>query len=777
MKLLLLVTFLLLFTTPPVIAQQLFTVEGNVVDFESGEPLIAANIRLSGTSKGTITNSNGEFRLRLEPLQHVFIFSSLGFQPETLTIVVSTDTIVHARLKQSPIQVPEVVILAEDPALEIIRKAIANKRLWMDKLQTYKFDAFTRQVLRRDTAIASITESYSTGYMVSHDTLREVIRQKRQTENIPLDENFASVGRIVNFNDDDITLFRASGGGSSSRYSFVGPTAPEALDNYEYKLLGTTTIGGIDVYTIRMTPKSRLKPLFDGTIIIADQTFAVIGVDVTPNETLVFPFVKDISLHYLQKFSLYDSLFWMPTDIRITGTFTISIIGFSLPRIGIEQTSSIYDYAVNVAIPDSILHHPRLTVDSSATKFDSTFWRSNEILPLTTEEQAAYHQLDSSQTLEKQFEPKGPLASLVGDATNGFFKIVDARFNRVEGFYFGAHVHLDSIISRVEFRGSAGYGFSDDRPKFTIGATWYPLGKRAFSLGGDFYQALDHAPDGDPYGTFPLSLFALIDKNDYRDYFFTAGGRLTAGFEPTKKVSAKLSFLSEQQYSMENTTDYSLFAREKAFRVNPPITDGLMRSMAIDVRFGGEAVAFDFLSRDAIELSIEYSSPSLASSEFNFTRYTGMIQWNIPTFATKLFFPPTLRINLTAGTSGGTLPPQRIFTIDSRIGIFAPFAVLRGSEIKEFTGNRFIAFNIEHNFRSVPFLLLDIPSLYSSGIELILHGSTGQTWMDRVSSSGGWYYEAGFGISRILDILRMDLNYRISNPSHLNFTITAATIF
>src|SRR5207247_7868123 len=115
-----------------------------------------------------------------------------------------------------------------------------------------------------------------------------------------------------------------------------------------------------------MKPKTRLRPLFDGTITIADGTFAVMGVDVQPNETFTLPFIRDIDLHFQQQFSLYEENFWLPTDIRISGTFTISILGLSLPRIGLEQTSAMYDYAVNISIPDSILRRPHIQTDSNA---------------------------------------------------------------------------------------------------------------------------------------------------------------------------------------------------------------------------------------------------------------------------------------------------------------------------------------------------------------------------------------------------------------------------
>src|SRR6185503_17566525 len=102
---------------------------------------------------------------------------------------------------------PEVLVLAEDPALEIIRKAIENKHRWMDLLKTYKFDAYTRQVIDKDTSVASITEAFTTGWVLSGDTLRERVIQKRQTANVPMEENFAAVRRLVNFNDDRISLF------------------------------------------------------------------------------------------------------------------------------------------------------------------------------------------------------------------------------------------------------------------------------------------------------------------------------------------------------------------------------------------------------------------------------------------------------------------------------------------------------------------------------------------------------------------------------------------
>lgn len=769
--------YVLFLTSSLLHAQTRFLLSGLVTDSASGEPLVAVTIRVAGTSYGTITNSNGLYNLSLERGKQTVIVSSIGYHPETLQVNVVSAVTRNIKLQESPVIVPEMVISAEDPAIEIIRKAIANKRKWMDRLTSYSFEAFTRQTLRRDTAIASITESYSTGYMRGGDTLREVIKQKRQTQNIPLDDNSAAVRGIVNFNEDRISLFRISINNSSSGYTFVGPTAPDALEYYDYKLLGVSEMNGIEIYTIRMTPKSRIKPLFDGTIIIADETFAVMGVDVVPNETFAIPFIKEISLRYKQQFSLYDSLFWMPSDIRIAGFFGVSFIGISLPKIGIEQTSAIYDYKVNVPIPDSILKKPRLAVDSSAAVFDSLFWQQTDVLPLTQEEQTAYQSLDSTQTLEKQFEPKGPLASIGDDGTGLFLDYIDARFNRVEGFFFGGRYSYDSLPYNITARASAGYGFSDTTFKFNAGATVFTSTKRSLGFGTDVYHRLGNIPDEGYYGPIAISLMSLIDKNDYRDYYFAKGWRAFTLYKPTRTLSMELGYQSEKQTSMRNNTDYSLFGRGKVFRQNPLIQEGTMNSLALHFRWGREPVPLGLISTNAFELTIEHSSPSMTGGDFDFTGYRGMLEWNVVTFGGDLLFPPKLGFKLSAGTTSGSPPPQRYFALDSRASGYAPFGVLRGSNVKEFSGNRFVMLNIEHNFRSVPFLLLDMPFLYKNSIELIVHSSIAQTWVGTTSTSNGWYSEAGIGINRIFDILRMDITYRIAEPGSVWLSMSAANLF
>jgi hypothetical protein len=758
--------------------QNVHILSGKITDSASGEPLAAANVRIAGTSRGTIANIRGEYRLASDEAQQVIVYSYLGYAPETLRVSITGDLIHDVRLVASPIRLPEVLVVAEDPAVGIIRKAIANKRKWMEKLTSYRFEAFTRQVLRRDTAIASIAEAYTTGYMLIGDTLRETVTQKRQTQNLPLDQNFAAVRSIVNFNEDDISLFGVRINNVGSAYEFIGPTAPAALDYYEYTLLNTKDVGGIEVYQIRMKPKTRLRPLFDGTITIADGTFAVMGVDLQPNEAFTIPFTKDIQLRYRQEFALYDSIFWMPTNVRITGGFAVGVVGFSMPRIGLDITSTLYDYKVNIEVPDTVLRKQRLSVDSSSVTYDSTFWRTRDVLPLTEEEESAYRTLDSAQTLERQFQPTGPLASFGGNGDSfSFLNYIDARFNRVEGFYVGGKLSVDSMTTTSRFFGSVGIGFSNEQLNYVIGLEFFTSPNRTVTFGVEYHRSTTRFPEGGYYGDLYNSLTALIDKNDYGDYYLARGIRAYTIYSPSQRFKGTLSLLREDHASLRNTTNYGFLSRAKPFRQNPPAQDGPLRSGVLEVRIGEKVTPFDLITRDALEFSVELSPAMITNGPFDFFRAMGAMTWNARTFSRSLLFAPTIRVKASAGTSSGSLPPQRIFVLDSRSSGYAPFGVLRGSMIREFAGTRFLMVNVEHNFRNVPWLALDIPFLYQNNIDLIVHGSVAQTWWAGTTFSSGWYTEAGIGVGRIFDLVRADITYRFKQPSGFWFSLSVASIF
>ncbi len=464
---------------------QVVTLSGTVRDAVTNAPLPAANIRVVGTSRGTIANAMGVYRLYLDKDRYAVVFSFIGYRSDTLRVSLEQRMEYSPRLQPSEIQMPEVVVTNEDPAMAIMREVIERKKQWSETLRSYEFEAFTRFVMRRDTAIAAVTESYTTGYWKKGDTLREVIKQKRRTENLPGGVGVSVGGFVVNFYDDDIDF---------TGFRFVGPTSPEAFDYYDFKLEKTRQRDETPVYTIRVTPRSRITPLFRGKLDVIGDTYALIGVDMSPNEAFTIPFVSRFDLRYTQQFAFYENRYWMPMDIGLSGLIEINFMGISIPRIVVEQASVVYDYKINRQVPDSVFKKPIRIELPNAQKFDSLFWAQHDVLPLTLEEQKAYKTLDSTQTIEKQFKPSGPLVDLPLSPLKylGYGKI---RFNRVEGLFLGLKYSRDSVIDRISLSGSAGYGFSDKKAKYDLGAAAFLDAGRRYRLEFDGYRGITNIPD------------------------------------------------------------------------------------------------------------------------------------------------------------------------------------------------------------------------------------------------------------------------------------------
>jgi len=757
---------------------------GKVLDEETGLPLPGVTFRVLQTGRGTVSGGDGAFLLTLPPGSYTIVVSSVGYLADTLSIALRSSLQQTIKLKPAPVVLQEVLVEAEDPGVGIIRRAIANKKKWMDLLQSYEFDAYTKQILRRDTSIASITESYTRGYWRRDDGLREVIHQRRQTENIPAAQNFTIVGQILNFNEDNIRL-----GG----YTFVGPTAPDAPENYEFKLERIYEWRGVRVYEISLKPKSILKPLFDGTISIADSTYAVMRVNVKPNEAFRFPFIRGLTVNYQQRFSLFDQVFWMPVDISIQAGAELDFPGIAMPPFRLEHRSVLYEYRINPAISDSIFELRRITVDSAANKMDTTFWQANQVLPLTAVEEVAYRTLDSTQTLEKQFRPRGILAS-VSTVFESPIRFLDWRFNRVEGLFAGGRWKRDSVLTPwTQVVVGAGYGFSDKVWKWDFSLTHRILRRPFLSAGIQAYRRLDHRPDENFFSTFIITLGSLIRKNDYRDYYRASGWNSFIDFQPWRFLSLQLGYRSENQKSVANNTDFSLFSRNLRYRWNPTIHDGDLSSLELSIalrrpRRGRFVTVGGFRPEDPLlRLKVEHSAPGLGSN-FDFTRYAFVISFRQPTFLSGLLFAPQLNLRVAGGTARGVLPPQRLFDLESRYTGTGPFGVLRTLRVKEFSGDRYLSASVEHNFRSLPFHWLGLRYLERKQIELIISGALGRTWLTGrtasqlpfvVRTTDGWHKEAGFAISRIFGLLRADFTWKLGKDAGESFffSLSLADIF
>ncbi|NBC17194.1 MAG: TonB-dependent receptor [Bacteroidetes bacterium] len=106
----------------PAAAAQDATIVGTVTDAQDGQPLIGANVILDGTTQGTATDIDGEYRIEdVAPGEHTLAFSYTGYQTtqRTITVAAGETMTVDAALRAG-IDLDPVVVTASRQAEKVL---------------------------------------------------------------------------------------------------------------------------------------------------------------------------------------------------------------------------------------------------------------------------------------------------------------------------------------------------------------------------------------------------------------------------------------------------------------------------------------------------------------------------------------------------------------------------------------------------------------------------------------------------------------------------------
>ncbi|WP_171032894.1 DUF5686 and carboxypeptidase-like regulatory domain-containing protein [Fodinibius saliphilus] len=790
--------FLLLFLLLPisVTIKAQHTISGTVSDAKTGETLPSTNILIEGTYKGTITNTDGNYSLSIPDslLPATVIVRYLGYQSVRRKITSQSKKQQDFTLKPAITNMQEIVVTDEDPGIRIMREVIKRKKQWRRKLNTYEADAYTRQKISNDTSIVSITESVSEVFWDKEQGHREVLKSKRQTANIEAADNFAGVSYLPNFYDDNIKI---------SGFKLVGVTHPDALNYYNFELIDQTSLDNQTVFEIKVTPKRKLQPLFKGMVYVIDKEYALAEVDLTPNDVVSFPFpVKSFNLAYEQQFNNFGKDFWLPVDVRIGGKIKISMVGLDFPLIQFNQLSRITNYKVNTSLPDSLYKKEDLfSVDSTTVSSDSLIYKQVDTVPLSAEEEEAYVTVDSTATLEEAFKPTGFLAQFMEEDENsntGPFSFLgevpgnispDARYNRVDELFAGLKYNI-KLTDRLRLDAKGGY--STGYKKWSYGGglnlNWLQKEKVSAFVGAHYNAETTPRNKSRIYSPFYSSIPNLMGYKGYFDYFRSEGFRIFSSLKlPKDNLSITAGFNSKKHHSLITTTAYDITGRSDNYRANPPINEGRIQSIDITAGYNlDNAYNFGTTAQNFILFQIEHASDSFGS-DFNFSRYNTQMGWSFPTFYQRRFMPNTLDINIQAGTYSGNLPTQKLGAIDVALSNTSPFGVMRASRGRPFEGKQYLALNIEHNFRTIPFEALGLRPLVERNIGLIAFGGVARTWPEwnslksplagfQPQGTEGTYWEAGASINGLFGVFRVDFAARLDEPAFL-VNIGVARIF
>jgi len=764
-------------------AQQL--IRGTIVDAKSGLALEAATVQIIGTYRGTITNSEGEFELSLSVLPAELNVRFIGYTSQRITLS-EIPQFLEIALEPIAVDLSEVVVTGEDPAIEIMREVIRRKPIWRDALNTFEAEAYSRQRLQNDTGIVTITESLSQVYWNKTRGIREVIKSRTQTSNMDPTQNFASATNLPNFYDDNISI---------SGFELVGVTHPNALRYYHFKLEGFRQLDNKTVFDILVTPKRRLQPTFEGMIAVLDEDFALIEVELKPGESVMFPPpIQEFGLAYKQQFSNFGGDYWLPVDVWIDGTIKFGLPGLQFPAITFAQLSRITNYEVNLPSPDSLFSiNRRILIDTLSVNYGASESRIALMrVPLDERESLAYATVDSTQTLEKAFRPtgalarfidsdtdnesrqQGPFSKLLGNAFNGVSPILG--YNRVDAGRLGLSY---SVPLKGAWRPelSATYTTGSKDWDYMVGSRVNFKNRYIRSLSARYQKATLHTFTHSMFDPIMTSMSTLLSAPDYFNYFKSDGGEVTLRVNPRLGgVMVNVNSGWKGVESMRKVTNYSI-PGGSIQRENPEIDGGNDVYMGLTVEYGDQ-VPFGVVGSETAKMHFQYGSESLGG-DFNYIRLFGEVTWRFNTFYKRRFMPNALDVKVVGGTAMGTLPRHLWHGFDSKLSYFGPFGVFKTAGTLPMESTHLAAVHWEHNFRTIPFEALGLMGLARKGISIIVHGSHGV--MDTVPGAlseftrtfdQSQHHEVGASINGLFGLMRFDASRQLNGSGYfLGFSL------
>ncbi len=785
-----------LLTSCAVPAQQYF-LRGKIVDASSHNALAYANVRVINYSIGTAANKNGEYELRLNKGKYSLVASYIGYNSDTVSINLNQNFRgINFNLVQSDINLPPIVVLpGENPAVKIIRKAIARKEERDKSLLSYEFEAYTKGTVRTQKdfrasghsvgldvggdssalKITGIIENESEGYYQKPGSYKEIITARKQSANIPSFVNTVSGGRLVqDFYRDDINFLGKD---------LPGPLASKALNYYDYHLENTFAKDKQKVYQIYMEPLNESDPGFKGNIYITDGTFDLLKVELGINRAANTAGLFD-SIFVFQQFSNFGDSVFMPADFRLF--LTANYLG--LVRFGFELNTILYNYKINQPIPKNIFGKAIISVLPDADKKDSTYWENVQTIPNTREEKAAYERIDSLSSVPQSFWDKFSPLSAKFDLTDNLSISAPLgmyHFNRVEGHTIDFGMFLRNALDmRMNSSAQFSYGFSDKKLKSNLNLSYLFGDYRTYKFSINAYDKLNVLfGNSDNYNDLTSTVLALVSKYEFRNYYYTKGFEVKVSGDVFPVLSLSAGFINHTDNNAFKNTDFSFFAKNKTFIDNPPIYETKINAITAGFTLDFRDYIEDGYFRRKISLGRSYAvlqgnvtlSNTALQSSINYSLYELKSYGSINTFgSTALYF------RAYGMYTDGKLPYQLLYSLPGNINLTAQDYSFRTLNVNEILGNKIATLNLQEYIGDELFRFLGIPGLKDWDIQLEafvnaayagISSSSSSILVQPVQTLPHLFYEAGFGIGHPLIPIELEFAWRLNYRGENNFRI------
>ncbi len=387
------------------------TISGNVQE-TNGSILPYASITIKGTAKGTTANSKGEYSLQLKSGNYTLVCQHVGHKTTEKKVTIQKENVVvNFELEKQAYNLTNVVVSTnrEDPAYEIIRKAIKKREEHLNEIKKFECEVYLKgqmQLRNYPKKFMGQTVDFEDGDTSKRKMLFLSETVAKYSVEKPNDAKVEVISTRVSGNSDGFGFSSPQvfsfyeniisvGRGLNPR-GFVSPIANNALNYYKYKFEGTFFENGREVSRIKVIPKRKYEPLFSGYISIIENEWRI----------------QSTELYLLkeQQMQLLDTLHIQQLYVPLKDKWVIKqqVILPSGKLLGFDFFGSfvqVYDqFNIEPTFKKKFFDNVIIKVQDSANKKPKAYWDSIRPIPLSETEARDYKKKDSLEQVRK--DPK-----------------------------------------------------------------------------------------------------------------------------------------------------------------------------------------------------------------------------------------------------------------------------------------------------------------------------------------------------------------------------------
>ncbi len=248
----------------------LFTIyKAMVVDKQTGKPLAFAGVTIEGTNYTTVTNTEGEFAIKIpsETKEANISIQFIGFKSRSISIREFKNDKIKIELEPSAVELPEISVISKDA--ETLVLSMFEKKGENYSTQEEQLTAFYRETIRKNKTYASLSEAVVDVYKQSYNSYRsdvvKIFKARKKTD----------------YSKVDTLVFKLMGGPFNSLYLDL-LKHPEMIftdkmvENYDFTFDRSTRIGKRLIYVVDFKQKNHIEdPLYYGKLYIDAKNLAL----------------------------------------------------------------------------------------------------------------------------------------------------------------------------------------------------------------------------------------------------------------------------------------------------------------------------------------------------------------------------------------------------------------------------------------------------------------------------------------------------------------------